>query len=158
MSNKGNGHNHNNALIGNDRLKEFQYKPGIGETYENIEDASRIKEMMRIPEKDDMAGIMVRSIFKNERQRIAAVRLAKRHIKFKDTVNQEALRVFCASTVGQGGVGRLEQLFGVTNLFASDSYRVARGIEKSKKEEKIYHGSDFRQDPNNNTEQNDQRI
>jgi len=108
--------------------------------------ADRIKKILEVPAIDDMAGIFIRGIFKNEKQLNAALRLAKRHIKFKDEDNQEVLRIKIAGMAGIGGTARLEALFGSTNMIASDMYRVARGMPKLKdgKEEKVIHSNDYR--------------
>lgn len=109
---------------------------------------SKIEKIMEFPAKDDMAGVMARSVFKSDRQRIAAVRLAYRHKKFNDNDHQEMLRMYMASTVGMRGLGRLDQLFAATNLLAPEMYRIAADMPAKKKgEEQVVRGrADFREE------------
>jgi hypothetical protein len=109
--------------------------------------SSRIEKIYELPGLEDMAGVVLRGIFKNERQLNAVLRLAYRHRKFGDTNHQELLRMKIAGTAAIGGVGRLDALFAATNLVASDMYRTARNMPKLKKgeQEQIHRGSDFRE-------------
>ena len=110
----------------------------------DIESASRIKELSTIPPYTDMPAVMAVSVFKNDRQRLAAVKLHKRHIKFNDIGNEKALRAWCASTVGEGGLGRFERVMAAVGLWADSSYRIARGMPRSGKDDgKVIRGSDF---------------
>ena len=108
--------------------------------------SDKIEKILAMPATNDMAGVFLRGIFKNDRQINAMLRLAYRHDKFGDTKHQELLRMKIAATAALGGVSRLEALFAGTNMIASDMYRVARNMPKLKdgKEEKVYRGSDFR--------------
>ena len=111
----------------------------------DIESASRIKELSTIPPYTDMPAVMAVSVFKNARQRLAAVKLHKRHIKFRDNNNEKALRAWCAATVGEGGLGRFERVMAAVGLWADSSYRIARGISRSpgKDDGRVIRGSDF---------------
>ena len=108
----------------------------------------RIKQIYSVPGTDDMAGVFLRGIFKNDRQVNACLRLSYRHKKFGDNDHQELLRAKIAASAALGGVSRLDALFAAIGLIASDMYRVARGMPRLKKgeEEKITRGSDFRSD------------
>lgn len=109
--------------------------------------ANNIEKLYELPGIDDMAGVILRGNFKNDRQLNAVLRLMYRHQKFADTKHQEMLRAKIAGTAAIGGVSRLEALFGGTNLVASDMYRAARGLPKLRKndQERIVRGSDFRE-------------
>lgn len=114
--------------------------------FEDMPWYNKIEKIMELPGTKDMAGVFARSVLKNNRQRTAAVRLAYRHIKFKDNDHQEMLRMQLATTIGEGGVGRLDMLFAGTNLVAPDMYRTARGMQRPRSErEPVYRGSDFRE-------------
>ena len=114
--------------------------------------SDKIEKIYEVPPITDMAGVMARGIIKNDRQLNAILRLAYRHMKFRDNKHQELLRMKVIGTAAIGGVARLEALFAGTNLIASEMYRVARGMPKLKegKEEKVYRGSDFRSEENPN--------
>ena len=107
---------------------------------------NKIEKILEVPSIQDMAGVMARSVFKTDRQRIAAVRLAYRHKKFADNNHQEMLRMWLASTIGRNGLGRLDGLFAATNLIAPDMYRIAMDMPRKKGQEQIQRGSDFRED------------
>lgn len=107
--------------------------------------ADKIQKILEFPGIEDMAGVIVRGIFKNERQLNAVLRLAYRHRKFGDTNHQELLRMKVAGTAAVGGVGRLDALFTAVNLIASDMYRTARNMPNARGEEKVLRGSDFRE-------------
>lgn len=114
----------------------------------------RFNQVLEIPDIDEMASVFARSVFKNERQRNAAVRLYYRHAKFNDKQHQELLRMLLAATVGMNGRGRVDGLFATTGMLAPDMYRTVAGLPKNRKgeEEKIIRGSDFRREEkaNNN--------
>ncbi|MBA7613517.1 hypothetical protein ES703_20768 [subsurface metagenome] len=109
---------------------------------------NNVEKLYELPGIEDMPGVFLRGIFKNERSLNAHLRLMYRHKKFKDTEHQELLRAKIAGSAAIGGVSRLDALFAAVNLIASDMYRAARGMPKAKKgeEEKIVRGSDYRQD------------
>jgi hypothetical protein len=114
-----------------------------GFEFSDAQAASKIAKIYELPDTKDMAAVFLRGVFKSERQRTAAVRLAYKNIKFNDTNHQELLRLWVASTVGSQGLGRLDALFAAINLLAPDMYRVARGMPKAK-DERVHRGSDFR--------------
>lgn len=114
--------------------------------FENMPFWTRIEKLLDLPPIKDMAGVMIRSIVKNERQGNAILRLSYRHKKFKDNNHQEMLREKLGMTVGIGGVGRLDALFGVVNMVAPDMYRTARGMpRKEGPRENVKKSSDFRE-------------
>lgn len=106
----------------------------------------KIEKIYEIPDTKDMAGVIIRGIFKNTREANAILRLSRRHKKFNQDEHQELLRQKIASTAAIGGVRSLEVLFAATNLVAEGMYRIARGMPKAPKnqEDKVYRGSDFR--------------
>lgn len=114
--------------------------------YDGLNSQDRFKQVLTIPESNDMGGVLARSVIRNERQLKAVISLLARHVKFGDRVNQEKLRCFLAGTIGGGGRGRLDGIFATTNLLASDMLRAVMGMPKLKKgeEERITRGSDFR--------------
>jgi hypothetical protein len=112
--------------------------------YSDVNMANKIEKIYELPAISDMAGVFERAVFKDEKQRIAAVRLAYKNHKFRDDAHQEMLRMWVASLVGNQGLGRLDALFASINLLAPDMYRVARGMPKVKGEEKVHRGSDLR--------------
>lgn len=114
--------------------------------FENMPWYNKIEKILEIPSREDMAGVMARAVFKTDRQRIAAVRLAYRHKKFKDNNHQEMLRMWLASTIGMRGLGRLDGLFAATNLIAPDMYRIAMDMPRKRGQEQIQRGSDFREE------------
>ena len=109
--------------------------------------SDRVQKLYEIPNIEDMAEVIIRGNLVNERRANAILRLSRRHKKFGLDDHQEMLRQKIASTAAIGGVRSLEVLFAVTNLVASDMYRVARNMPKLPKgqEEKVIRGSDFRQ-------------
>lgn len=111
---------------------------------------NKVEEVLKIPPISDMAGVFSRTNFKNDRERVAAVRLFYRNKKFHDDNHQEMLRADLASRLGIGGLGNLHGLFAATNLIAPDMERAARGLPKTKNgEEKVHRGSDFREERDN---------
>lgn len=107
-----------------------------------------IEKVMTVPEIDDMPGLAIRSVFKNERQLNASARLVYRHWKFGDIEHQKLMRYKLAGMAAIGGVSRLEQLMTAVKLLASDMYRAARGMPKhngKNGEERVIRGSDFRE-------------
>jgi len=109
---------------------------------------NNIEKLYEVPPIDDMAGVFLRGIFKNERSLNAHLRLMYRHQKYGDKEHQELLRAKIAGSAAINGVSRLDALFAAVNLLASDMYRAARGMPKVKRgeEERIVRGSDFRSD------------
>lgn len=105
---------------------------------------SPIEKILEFPGIEDMAGVLARAKFQNERQRIAAVRLAYKNRKFHDEAHQHMLRDLCASTLSTGGLGKVIQTFVGTNLLAPDMFRAALGMPKNNKPEEVHRGSDFR--------------
>ncbi len=118
--------------------------------FEDLPWWNKVEEVLKIPPITDMAGVFARTNFKNDRERVAAVRLFYRNKKFNDEAHQEMLRVELASRLGMGGLGNLHGLFAATNLIAPDMERAARGMPKAKNgEEKVHRGSDFREERDN---------
>ena len=110
--------------------------------------SDKINKILEFPDTDDMAGVVERGIFKDERSLNAILRLAHRHIKFGDKQHQELLRMKVSGTTGIGGVARLDALFTAVNLIAPEMYRTARGMTRrtnKEGEEPIHRGSDFRE-------------
>ncbi|MDD5511752.1 MAG: hypothetical protein PHI12_13215 [Dehalococcoidales bacterium] len=105
--------------------------------------ANRIEKILEVPDVEDMAQVIIRGNFRNERQLNAILRLSHRHEKFGQTKHQELLRQKIAGTAALGGLSRVEGLFAAIGLLASDIYRAAKGLPKVK-EDKVYRGSDFR--------------
>lgn len=110
--------------------------------------ADKVEKIYEIPQKEDMAGVFLRGIFKNERTLNAHLRLAYRHTKFDDKDHQELLRAKIAGSAAINGVSRLDALFAAVNMLASDMYRVARDMPKLRKgeQERVYRSSDFQTD------------
>lgn len=107
----------------------------------------RTKQIYEMPSIEDMAGIAARTVFKNEKQKRAFVRLAYKNAKFKDSEHQNMLRNWAAANIAENGVARLEALFAATNLLAPDMYRTAKGMPRDKdRTENVKRGSDFRPD------------
>lgn len=123
--------------------------------FESMPWYNKIEKILEIPGTDNMAGVMARSVFKSDRQRIACVRLAYRHIKFNDDNHQQLLRMCLASTIGMRGLGRLDGLFAATNLIAPDMYRIAMDMPRKRGQEQISRGSDFREEREQVTQGND---
>ncbi len=109
---------------------------------------NRIEKIYELPPIEDMPGVFLRGVFKNDNVANACLRLMYRHAKFNDVRHQQLLRAKIASTAAIGGVSRLDALFAAVNLLASDMYRAARGMPKLKKgeEEHVVRGSDFRRE------------
>ena len=137
-------------LGGHNNGKKKQRNPGITpidyweKDFEDIPFFSNIEKIIEFPPTSDMAGVLARANFKNDRQRVAAVRLAYKNRKFNDNSHQEMLRDHCASTLGMGGLGKLLQTFIGTNLLAPDMFRAALGMQRTKHREEVHRGSDFR--------------
>lgn len=112
--------------------------------FSNMPFSNNIEKILEFPDTKDMAGVLARANFKNDRQRIAAVRLAYRNAKFNDQKHQEMLRNLCASTIGMGGLGKVLQVMAATNALAPDMLRVAMGMPRTKKPEEVHRGSDLR--------------
>ena len=64
-----------------------------GYEFSDAQAASKIAKIYELPDTKDMAAVFLRGVFKSERQRTAAVRLAYKNIKFNDTNHQELLRL-----------------------------------------------------------------
>jgi hypothetical protein len=105
---------------------------------------NNIEKILEFPGIDDMAGVLARAKFKDDRQRIAAVRLAYKNRKFGDDNHQYMLRDLCASTLGSGGLGKILQVQTATNLLAPDMIRTAFGMPKTKHPEEVHRSSDLR--------------
>lgn len=126
-------------------------KPGIApiefweQDFENMPFQNEIEKILEMPDTSDMAGILARGNFKNERQRVAAVRLAYKNRKFSDENHQKMLREYIASGIGMSALGKLLQLQIGTNLIAPAVLREALGMKQLKHREDVQRGSDFRE-------------
>lgn len=115
------------------------------QTFDNAPANNNLDKILEIPKKEDMAGVISRARL-SKRERIAAVNLAKHHIEFGDDENQEVLRIYCGSSLAEGGLGKVIQTFIGTNLLAPDMFRAALNMPKNKNHdgEEVHRGSDFR--------------
>lgn len=106
----------------------------------------RFKQVLTIPESDDMASVFAMAVFPSERKKAAAIRLYRRYIKFNDNQHLELLRMSLAATVGMHGRGRVEGVFSQIGMLAPDMFRTVAGLPRNKKrdEEKVVRGGDFR--------------
>lgn len=138
-----------------------QRQPGITpidmweKDFDNLPYSNDIDKILEFPGTDDMAGVLARGNFKNERQRVAAVRLAYKNRKFHDDNHQKMLRDFIASGVGMSALGKLLQLQASTNLIAPAVLREALGMKQMRHREDVQRGSDFRDKENG---QNNQQV
>lgn len=149
---KAKGSGENEVLFGGKKpANGKQRQPGITgidnweRDFESEYYGNELDKMLELPGIDDMAGVLARGNFKNERQRIAAVRLAYRHRKFHDQNHQKMLRDYVASGMGMSALGKILQLQIGTNLIAPGVLREILGMKKVKKGEDVQRGSDFRQ-------------
>lgn len=115
-----------------------------GGDFSQFPSSNDIEKILEIPDIKDMAGVLARANFKNDRQRIAAVRLAYRNAKFDDDKHQDMLRNLCASTIGMGGLGKILQVFTATKMLAPDMLRATMGMPRTKKPEEVHRSSDLR--------------
>src|SRR4030042_377917 len=142
------------VIAGGQRNKNNNRKPGITPIeqwegdFSNLPSFNNIEKLLEFPPISDMAGVLARANFKDDQQRIAAVRLAYKHRKFNDDPHQELLRDFCASTLGTKGLGKILQTFIGTNLLAPDMLRAVFGMPRSNNREEVHRGrnSDLRAD------------
>jgi len=111
-----------------------------------------IEKILEFPGIEDMAGVLARGNFKNEKQRIAAVRLAYKNRKFHDDNHQLMLRDYIASGIGDKAFGKMLQLQIGTNLLAPDVIREILGMKTKKHKEEVHRGSDFREREDNNSQ------
>ena len=137
-------------------------KPGITPIerwegdFENTPYFNDIEKILELPGTDDMAGILARGNFKNDRQRVAAVRLAYKNRKFKDDNHQQMLRDYIASSLGTKALGKILQLQTGTNLLAPAVLREVLSMKQNKQEEEVRRGSDFREEGRNQPVGNNQ--
>ena len=81
--------------------KESEHKPAPNPwdtDWHTPPSGSNIDKILDIPSTEDMAGVLARANFKDNRQRIAAVRLAHRNRMYKDTDHQNMLRDFYSTS------------------------------------------------------------
>ncbi len=146
---RGNGKKQTDVL-GNPNLKRYDLTdPANYEgDYPDGDFKNNIEKIYEVPGIEDMAGVVIRGIFKSERQLNAIIRLSYRHRKYNDVAHQEMLREKIAGSAAINGVGRLDALQAGVNLLAPDMYRVARDMPKLRKGERetVVRGSDFRND------------
>lgn len=131
-------------IVGESRSR--QRNPGITpieqweRDFENISSWNNIEKILEFPPINDMAGVLARANFRNDRQRVAAARLAYKNRKYHDDNHQEMLRDTCASTIGLGALGKILQTFVGTNLLAPDMFRASLGMPKTRKTEEVHRG------------------
>ncbi len=148
---KNNGHKPT-KLLGDPAYKRYDLTdPANWEgDYPDGSFGNNVEKLYEVPKIEDMAGVFLRGIFKNERALNAHLRLMYRHRKLGDIEHQELLRAKIAGSAAINGVSRLDALFAAVNLLASDMYRTARGMPKARKgeEERIVsgRGGDFRRE------------
>jgi hypothetical protein len=106
--------------------------------------ASKIEEIFKIPDTNDMAALIIRGNFKNDRQLNAILRLSYRHMKFNDKTHQDLLRQKIAGTAAIHGLARVEGLSAAVNMIAPDLWRAVKDMPKAKDEKVMRGGSDFR--------------
>lgn len=145
---KNNGDKPNSLLNQNTKRYDLSDPANWEMDYPDGDFGNNVEKLYNVPDIDDMAGVFLRGIFKNERSLNAHLRLMYRHAKFNDTSHQELLRAKIAGSAAINGVSRLDALFAAVNLLASDMYRTARGMPRVKKgeEERVIRGSDFRRE------------
>lgn len=107
-----------------------------------------IEKLFELP--DDLAGSIIRSVIKDERQANAFIILADRFEKYHDERHMKMLRYKLATMAAMGGRARIEALFGAIRLLAPDMYRAAIGMPRSKngleKREEVMRGApDYRE-------------
>ena len=117
--------------------------------FENMPFFNDIEKILEFPGINDMAGVLARGNFKSDRQRIAHVRLAHRHVIFNDDPHQYMLRNNIASQSGMSALGKLLQLQIGTNLIAPAVLREALSMKQRKEKEYVQRGSDFREEREN---------
>lgn len=105
---------------------------------------NNIDRILDFPPITDMAGVLSRAHFKNKEQRLGAVYLAHFNRKFKDNNHQEMLRDFCASTLGDGALGKVLQIQASTNLLDSTMTRAALGMPKTKIPDQVHGNNNLR--------------
>ncbi len=142
----GNGNRQTDVLGGSYKRYDLTDPANWEGDYPDGNFGNNVEKLYELPDTDDMAGVFLRGIFKNERSLNAHLRLMYRHSKFGDKDHQDLLRAKVAGSAAINGVSRLDALFAAVNLLASDMYRVARGMPKLKgnEKERIVRGSDFR--------------
>lgn len=123
--------------------------------FDSLPYSNDIDKILEIPDIEDMAGVLSRGNFKNDKQRVAAVRLAYKNRKFKDDNHQKMLRDFVASGIGMSGFGKLLQLQIGTNLALPGVLQQILGLRKTKGNEPVYKGSDFRDEGREREVRND---
>lgn len=106
---------------------------------------NNIEKILEFPDIDDMAGVLARANFRDDRQRVAAVRLAYKNAKFKDVNHQHMLRNYVASSLGMKALGKILQLQTGTNLMAPAVLREVLSMKQNKSQEEVHRGSDFRE-------------
>lgn len=136
------------SILANSRRFDLTSPDTFEQGYPAGDFRNNIEKIYDLPGTEDMAGVFLRGVIKNERQRNAMVRLFYRHKKFNDQNHQEMLRVMIAATAGMNGLARIEALEAGTNLLALDVHRLAAGLPQLKKGETdhVVRGSDFRQE------------
>lgn len=106
---------------------------------------TKIKQMLELPGVDDLPGVALRSVLKDETMLNAAGFLVFYAEKYHIDWLKDMIRFKLAGSAGIGGLARLQALFAGTNLFAPDSHRIAMGLGPSKHSEKVHRSSDFRE-------------
>jgi len=101
-----------------------------------------IEKLLEVP--DDIAGAIIRSVLKDERQSNAIIILADRFDKYHDERHRRMLIIKLAAMAATGGRARMEALFGAIRLLAPDMYRAILGMNEHKGKEKVQRGYDLR--------------
>lgn len=137
--NGGRGHNNNRqpGLTGID----FWEGPFSGNPQINA-----AEQILAMPGVEDMAGVLSRANFKNERQRIAAVRWAYKNRLFNDDGHQQMLRDYVAAGIGIKALGKVLQIQAQTDLALPGVMREVLEMKQPKHREDVVRGSDFREE------------
>lgn len=108
----------------------------------NFTDIDRILNM---PKLDDVAGILARSNFKSDEERIAYCRIIRRLMKFGLYSRLEYIRQCLSSSLGMRAFGKVLQLQAKTDLVAPSVMREQLNM-KAEKQERTVRSSDFRRE------------
>lgn len=109
---------------------------------------NNIDRILNMPPIDDMAGVLARSNFHSEEERIAYLITIRKLEKFNLKSRLEFIRECASSTLGHLAFGKTLQLQHSTQLIAPAVIREQLSMKKVKEEEKIQK-SDFRQETEN---------
>ena len=107
------------------------YVPEMLGSYTGVPMAQNIEKLYDIPGSCEMAGKIIRGVY-DKNLGNSLIRLAHRHIKFKDTRHQDLLEMKIAVTAAQGGGARAEALMTSVTMLAPEIYRITRGLPEYK--------------------------